>query len=46
MYVVKWHEVINGKKQIIQRHVALEMDAKQLRNEKHSAGLDAWFEWE
>lgn len=45
MIIVKWQEVINGKKNIHQHVVNMQL-ANQLRNSKRSEGINAWIELE
>ena len=44
MIIVKWQEVINGKKKDIHQHVVNMQLANQLRNSKRSEGVNAWIE--
>jgi hypothetical protein len=46
MIIVKWQEVINGKKKDIHQHVVNMQLANQLRNSKRSEGINAWIEME
>ncbi|WP_186433870.1 hypothetical protein [Weissella cibaria] len=46
MIIVKWQEVINGKKKDIHQHVVNMQLANQLRNSKRSQGINAWIEME
>lgn len=46
MIIVKWQEVINGKKKDIHQHVVNMQLANQLRNSKRSEGINAWIELE
>lgn len=43
MMIVAWHEILNGKKQVVHQHVSSLKIAKKMRNEKRSQGFDAWF---
>ena len=46
MIIVKWQEVINGKKKDIHQHVVNMQLANQLRNSMRSEGINAWIEME
>ncbi|WP_259717464.1 hypothetical protein [Weissella confusa] len=46
MIIVRWQEVINGKKKDIHQHVVNMKLANQLRNSKRSEGINAWIEME
>ena len=46
MIIVKWQEVINGKKTDIHQHVVNMQLANQLRNSKRSEGINTWIEVE
>ena len=46
MVIVKWQELINGKKKHVHQHVVNMQLANQLRNSMRSKGINAWIEME